>query len=93
MCDRRKELSLVYRVDVDDIEDNDDSYDAHDEEPVYLGTDQLTRSIGKLKDCELKIVASHYPFGKLHEEEYENRCGRTVAGHDDLADDGKGEDC
>ncbi len=45
--------------------------DAHDEEPVYLGTDQLTRSIGKLKDCELKIVASHYPFGKLHEEESE----------------------
>ena len=45
--------------------------DTHDEEPVYLGTDQLTRSIGKLKDCELKIVASHYPFGKLHEEESE----------------------
>lgn len=42
-----------------------------DEEPVFLGTDQLTRSIGVLRDCELKIVASHYPSGKLHEEESE----------------------
>ena len=32
LCDRRKEMSLVYRIDVDDIEDNDDSHDAHDEE-------------------------------------------------------------
>ena len=32
MCDRRKEMSLVYRIDIHDIEDNDDSHDAHDEE-------------------------------------------------------------
>ena len=32
LCDRRKEMSLVYRIDVDDIEDNDDSYHTHDEE-------------------------------------------------------------
>lgn len=32
LCDRRKELSLVYRIDIHDIEDNDDSHDAHDEE-------------------------------------------------------------
>ena len=42
---------------------------AGDAEPVYLGTDQITRSVAKLKDCELKIVASHYPSSKLHEEE------------------------
>ena len=32
LCDRRKEMSLVYRIDIHDIEDNDDSHDAHDEE-------------------------------------------------------------
>lgn len=56
--------------------------DAHDEEPVYLGTDQLTRSIGKLKDCELKIVASHYPFGKLHEEESDKTYEKIAQNYD-----------
>ena len=32
LCDRRKELSLVYRIDIHDIEDNDDSDHTHDEE-------------------------------------------------------------
>ena len=32
LCDRRKELPLVHRIDVDNVEDDDDSHDAHDEE-------------------------------------------------------------
>lgn len=54
-----------------------------DAEPVYLGTDQLTHSIGKLKDCELKIVASHYPFGKLFDEESE-KTYEKIAKHYDV---------
>ena len=56
----------------------------NDAEPVYLGTDQLTRSIGRLNDCELKIVASHYPFGKLHDEESE-KTYEKIAKHYDVS--------
>lgn len=58
--------------------------DLNDAEPVYLGTDQLTRSIGKLKDCNLKIVASHYSFGKLHDEESE-KTYEKIAKHYDIS--------
>ena len=66
--------------------------DADDAEPVYLGTDQLTHSIGKLKECELKIVASHYHFEKLHDEESEKTYKKiaknyniSLAGHTHLS--------
>lgn len=58
--------------------------DADDAEPVYLGTDQLTRSVGKLKDCDLKIVASHYPFNKLHDEE-SDKTYEKIAKHYDIS--------
>lgn len=57
---------------------------AGDAEPVYLGTDQITRSVGKLKECELKIVASHYPFGKLHDEE-SDKTYEKIAQHYDIS--------
>lgn len=57
---------------------------ADDAEPVYLGTNQLTHSIGKLKECNLKIVASHYPFGKLHDEESE-KTYEKIAKHYDIS--------
>lgn len=55
-----------------------------DAEPVFLGTDQLTRSIGKLEGCELKIVASHYHFGKLIEDESE-KTFKKIAKHYDIS--------
>lgn len=56
---------------------------ANDAEPVYLGTDQLTRSYEKLEGCDLKIVASHFPFGKLFDEEYE-KTYEKIAKHYDI---------
>lgn len=60
------------------------SEDADDADLVYLGTDQLTRSIGILKDCDLKIVASHYRFEKLQEQESEKTYER-IANHYDVS--------
>ena len=53
-------------------------------EPVFLGTDQLTRSYDILKGCDLKIVASHYPFGKLHDEE-SDKAYEKIANHYDIS--------
>ena len=55
----------------------------NDAEPVYLGTDQLSRSYAILEGCDLKIVASHYPFGKLFDEEYE-KTYEKIAKHYDI---------
>lgn len=58
--------------------------DEGDAEPVYLGTDQLTRSYAILEGCDLKIVASHYPFGKLHDEE-SDKTYEKIAKHYDIS--------
>lgn len=57
---------------------------ANDAEPVYLGTDQLTRSYEILDGCDLKIVASHYPYIKLNDEESE-KTYEKIAKHYDIS--------